>query len=193
VIKIIITLLLSINISLFAVSNGEKSVAKFLVVDNATYTRIVNSNLLNDGIYKKYLVSDARLRDEELKEFYPEYFIFTTTTKCNAINSLTLENQPSLNIQDKSMLLNEKDILSVVKKIKFLQIASEHQNEQNLTNLSKYFDKDLTKVIHSIGYLCKNKLMLRDKVYKVGDIISSKFKITKIDTFRGKLSIKKEK
>jgi hypothetical protein len=188
-IKKIILLLISFSFG-FSQNIDDKVAAKFLVLDNASYQKAQDANLLNGGILKEYTINDVRLKKRDLKNFYPEYFLYNSELKCSEINKVVVRNNKKENITDSRSLKTTKETKEAIKKMRFLQIVSELGVKSDIKKLKKQFSNDMIKVIYSIGFVCKDELVLRGQTYNVGDHIDS-YKITNIKHHDGFISFKK--
>jgi hypothetical protein len=161
----------------FSCANEEGG--KFLVLDNTTFDTIDKLNILNGGIKKKVVISSVRLKEEDLLQFYPEYFLFTGE-KCSIINNIETTNS---NNNNNMVLLDRKDdLLKEVKKIKLLQLVNDYiDSDVMMTSISK-------ELIQSAGVICEKRLLLRGRYYKINDTLSS-LKIKSIDVQNSTLLI----
>lgn len=173
-IKFLLTIFILSNLS-FADDDG----AKFLVVDNPTYEKIEKLNLLNGGINKEYIVSSSRLTLEDLKQYYPEYFLYQGEI-CNAVNKVVKvsEKNKVKSTEPVLALKTKEEIQDEVRKIKLLQMLSEAK--QDTINTSTINEK----IIKGIGIVCDNKLVLKGKKYSANDTVGTA-KIDSISIING--------
>lgn len=145
--------------------------AKLLVVDKNIYEKIENLNLLNDGLKKRYLISSIDINEKDLKRLYPEYFIYNGA-KCNIINEVSITNIDTL--KSDIIKIKDKTKKEIIKKIRLLQIlADDNSNEKINSN-------DIQNKILNLGFICDDKLLIRNRKYNVGDVLGDK-KINLID------------
>ena len=138
--------------------------AKFLVLDNQTYSKIKILNILNGGIDKKYLISSSRLSNSDLIKYYPEYYLYNAE-QCYIINNITIgKKNTTINIKK---IKDENSIKKEIKKIKLLQMLSDNNsNAITSSNISP-------KIIKSLGYICNSKLIFKNKSYEIEDTIGN--------------------
>ena len=167
----IVKLLCSICL-LYSLSYANKvNDAKFLVVDKNTYDKIEVLNILNGGINKEYIVSSKRLSQDNLKKYYPEFFVFSGPV-CNSINKIVFTKK-EFN-EDIKLLVKEEEIKTEVNKIKLLQMLNEANGVINISKVN-------TNIIKSLGIICNNRVFLRGKFYGEDDLIG-KLKIKSINS-----------
>jgi hypothetical protein len=168
----VLFLLISFSIVLFA--NDTKSVAKILVVDKAAFEKIESVNILNGGLQKRFVISSSRISQNDLKEFYPEYFLYKGLN-CQLINKVEVINQEYKESHDASPIRSKAQVKREIEKIKMVQ-ALVDIGYKNLNTLDLNRDS-----IKAFGILCNNQIIIREKAYKEKDFIGN-LKIRRIDS-----------
>jgi hypothetical protein len=168
------TLFFLIAFSIALVANETKSVAKILVVDKAAYEKIESVNILNGGLAKRFVVSSSRLSLKDMKKYYPEYFLYKGEN-CQLINKVEVINKEYDKAHDSSPIASEALVKKEIEKLKMVQ-ALVDIGYKNINTFDLNRDS-----IKAFGIMCKNKVMIRQKLYKEKQYIGN-FKIRKIDS-----------
>lgn len=158
----------------FSFADDKKSVAKILVVDKQSYEKIETVNILKGGIDKKFVINSSRLSTDNMKKFYPEYFLYSGQ-RCQLINKIEVINKEYKNTHDVTAISNSATMKKEIEKLKLLQALVDIGYKNNNTY-------DLNRdSIKAFGILCDGKLMIRQKFYEQNNFIG-KYKIRKINT-----------
>lgn len=166
---VLVTLFCSISFA-----DDTKDVAKILVVDKSAYEKIDTVNILNGGLTKQYVVNSSRINEKNLKDYYPEYFLYTGK-RCQLINKVEIINEEYDDTHDASIITDSASMKKEIEKLKMLQALV----DIGYKNLDTY---DLNRdSIKAFGILCDGKIIIRQKSYMEKDLIGN-LKVRKIDT-----------
>jgi hypothetical protein len=149
--------------------------AKFLVIENELFNKIETLNILNGGIKKDKIIKSTRINEDNMKKYYPEYFLYEAR-ECVKINDMRIKNGKNSN-RITTLIKNETQIKEEIKKIKLLQVLTDYGNVYNTSKVSK-------EIIEAVGIICDQNIYFRGKSYKTNDTIGT-IKINKIDTNNG--------
>lgn len=161
---------LIVSFSLLLLAKDVNSVAKILVVDKNAYDKIESVNILNGGLKKKIVVASSKVSQDDLKRYYPEYFLYEGN-KCHLINKIELDDK----IYSDIMPIEDADFIKKeIEKIKMIQALVDIGYKNNdVADLNK-------DSLKAFGIICDDSIMIRQKFYKESDNIGNLI-IKKID------------
>lgn len=158
---------------------GSQNGAKYLVIENEIFDTIQTLKILDGGIKKDTIIKSTKISTDNMKKYYPEFFIYNAK-ECVMINDI-LDNKKMISTKI-STINNSDEIKKEIKKIKLLQILVDNGNNVISSHPSK-------EIIKSLGIICEDKVHFRGKTFKINDSIG-KLKIKNIDSKNGILYAK---
>lgn len=163
-------------LSVFASEGG-----KFVVMDNGTFDKLQTLKVLDGGLKKQIVLSSTKLSSDDLKIFYPEYFLYSGE-KCTLINDVVNIHSKNSGHITINKLTEDKEKEVEVKKIKLLQILVDSNDKKTTVTPNE-------KSLKALGMICDGEVKFQGQKYINEDQMGN-LKIESISTLNSVVYVK---